>query len=95
MLMVSAIVSGPAHSIAQWWLAGQLRSPLTSFGDELAEAACAALRGTRVPAQSARLAPARRGRVTVELLSEDGGVAARAQATADLVPVEPERFEGA
>lgn len=46
MLMVNAIVTGPVHSIARRWLAGQLRSPLHAYLDELADAACAALSGT-------------------------------------------------
>jgi AcrR family transcriptional regulator len=45
MLVVTAIVTGPGHSIAQRWLAGQLDAPLSSFVDELADAAWAALRG--------------------------------------------------
>lgn len=47
MLMISAIVTGPAHTIAQRWLAGQLEDPLTGWVDDLTDAACAALRGTR------------------------------------------------
>jgi AcrR family transcriptional regulator len=45
MLLTTAIVSGPAHSIAQRWLAGHLDRPLTSFLDELTGAACAGLSG--------------------------------------------------
>jgi AcrR family transcriptional regulator len=43
MLLVTAIVSGPAHAIARRWLAGQLDAPLSAYTDELARAACAAL----------------------------------------------------
>jgi hypothetical protein len=102
MLLTTAIVSGPAHSIAQRWLAGHLDRPLTSFLDELATAACAGLSGTPAgagPAGTAgdsqaagaaapsprRPAPAR-GRVTLELLADDGSVVARGQATAPLGP---------
>jgi AcrR family transcriptional regulator len=86
MLMITAIVSGPAHAIARRWLAGQLGGPLTSFGDELADAAVAALRGTAVPARPVRLLPAESCRVTVELVAGTGGVVARGEATARLAP---------
>jgi AcrR family transcriptional regulator len=45
MLLVTAIVSGPAHVIARRWLAGQLDRPPTTFVDQLADAATAGLRG--------------------------------------------------
>jgi AcrR family transcriptional regulator len=86
MLVVSAIVNGPAHAIAQRWLAGQIDGPLTPFADELAAAAEAGLRGTEVPMRVARHAPAGRGRVTLELVAGDGRVVAQGQATAELVP---------
>jgi AcrR family transcriptional regulator len=88
MLMVSAIVSGPAHAIAQRWLAGQLESALTAFGDELAEAAWAGLRGTHVRLRPRRRALAQRGRVTLELLRDDGSVVAQGQSVAELVPLQ-------
>ena len=46
MLLISAVVSGPAHAIAQRWLAGQLDRPLTDFVDDLTDAACAGLCAT-------------------------------------------------
>jgi AcrR family transcriptional regulator len=89
MLLATAIVSGPAHAIAQRWLAGQLDRPLTSFLDELTTAACAGLAGTAARGAGrgrvARRAPAR-GRVTVEVLSDDGSVLAQGQAIAELTP---------
>ena len=54
MLLTTAIVSGPAHSIAQRWLAGHLDRPLTSFLDELTAAACAGLSGTPAGRQARR-----------------------------------------
>jgi AcrR family transcriptional regulator len=84
--MISAIVGGPAHAIARRWLAGQLDGPLTSFVDELADAALAGLRGTRVRARAGPATQARRGRVRIELLGEDGSVIAHGQATAQLGP---------
>jgi len=95
MLLISAVVSGPAHAIAQRWLAGHLDRPLTSFVDDLAGAACAGLTATadrgaagRGAAGRGRAAPPvpARGRVTLELLSEDGSVLAQGQATAQLTP---------
>jgi AcrR family transcriptional regulator len=86
MLMITAIVNGPAHAIAQRWLAGQLESPLADWVDELTDAACAALRGTRVRARPPRPAPPHRGRVTLELVSDDGSVIAQGRATAELLP---------
>jgi len=78
MLMVTAIVGGPAHALARRWLAGQLNVPLTAFAGELADAAWAGLRGTQVRSRPARPVPAR-GRVTIELLGDDGTVIARGQ----------------
>jgi AcrR family transcriptional regulator len=84
MVLITAIVSGPAHAIARRWLAGQLARAPTEFIDELALAAWAGLRGA--PA-TRTVAPRERppyGRVTLELLSADGNVLAHGRATADL-----------
>src|SRR5438105_2720089 len=54
MLLRNAVVTGPTHSIARSWLAGQLDSPLRTYVEELADAACAALTGA--PATSRRSA---------------------------------------
>ena len=95
MLLITSVVSGPAHAIAQRWLAGQVDRPLTSFVDALTDAACAGLRATAPsgPAsgdQAAGNEPAQpvptRGLVTLELLADDGSVLARGQATTPLVP---------
>jgi AcrR family transcriptional regulator len=45
MLMLTAVVSGPAHAIARRWLSGQVDRDLSEYVDELADAAWAALRG--------------------------------------------------
>jgi AcrR family transcriptional regulator len=92
MLVIAALVSGPAHAIARRWLAGQVHSPLTAFADELADAAWAGLRGSRVRARPAREVP-RRGRVTLELLAGDGSVVARGQSTAEVVTLRPDMSE--
>ena len=85
MLVISAIVTGPAHAIARRWLAGQLASPPTEFVDELTNAAWAGLRGTQVRTRPARRVPAA-GRLTLELICDDGSVLAQGQATAQLLP---------
>jgi AcrR family transcriptional regulator len=100
MLVLTAIVSGPAHLIAQRWLAGQLRRRPSSYVGELADAAFAALGagrsthegrspGTAAGADDAPAAavPAS-GRISLELLSADGEVLAHAQASAPLEPDE-------
>jgi len=90
MLLVSAIVSGPAHAIAQRWLAGHLSGPLTGFAEELTIAACAALGPGAAPAtarpgqpQTAPPAPVT-ARIHVDLVAGDGTVVARAGAGAPL-----------
>ncbi len=89
MLVLTAIVSGPAHAIARRWLAGQVRGPLTVFTGELADAAWAGLRGTPVPAPAGQAVPAT-GTLTLELVSADGAIVARGQATARLLPAADE-----
>lgn len=84
MLLITAIVSGPTHSIVRRWLAGQLREPLSRYLDELADAAWAGLQGTPVRSREVRRAPPELSRVTVELISGDGAVLAHGQATATL-----------
>jgi AcrR family transcriptional regulator len=85
MLVVTAIVSGPTHAIARRWLAGQLDQPPSGYLEELTDAAWAGLRGKPPPARSRRARP-QRGRVTLELVSDDGSVLARGRASAELVP---------
>jgi AcrR family transcriptional regulator len=85
MLVISAIVTGPAHAIAQRWLAGQLDSPPTAFADELADAAWAGLRGKPVRGRAERVTPADRGRLALELIADDGTVIAHGEATARLL----------
>jgi AcrR family transcriptional regulator len=84
MLVITAIVGGPAHAIARRWLAGHVSAPLTSFTDELADAAWAGLRGTQVRTRPAVQPPATNSRVTIELLSADGAVVGQGQVSAPL-----------
>jgi AcrR family transcriptional regulator len=84
MLVLTAIVTGPVHAIARRWLAGHLSSPLNAYLDELADAACAGLSGR--PANATHKPRSlTHGRITLELLSEDGSVVANGEATADLL----------
>jgi AcrR family transcriptional regulator len=95
MLVVTAIVNGPAHAIARRWLAGQVHEPLTSYADVLAGAACAGLSADGAEGD-ADAGPATRpdlgsplagsGRIKVELLDADGLVTGRGEATIRLAP---------
>lgn len=85
MVMFTAIVTGPAHAVAQRWLAGQLEAPLTSYVDELADAAVAGLTGSPVEPGRRPRQPAGGGRIRVQLLSDDGIVVAEGEAIAGLV----------
>jgi len=84
MLVITAIVSGPAHAIARRWLAGQLEAPPSEYLDELALAAWAGLRGTPATAAGVSRRPAV-GNITLELLSGEGRVLAHGRASAELV----------
>jgi AcrR family transcriptional regulator len=86
MLVLNAIVTGPTHAIARRWLARQITSPLHAYLDELTDAASAALSGT--PATAQRPAPAaRQGRLRLELVSDQGNIVGRGEATAQILAV--------
>jgi AcrR family transcriptional regulator len=89
MLMISAVVNGPAHAIAHRWLAGHLEARPLDYAHELADAACAGLSGTPVTGSAPLVTPRApgHGRLTVELLDESGDVRARGQAVTELVAV--------
>jgi len=78
MLLISAIVNGPAHAIARRWLAGQLESRPSTYVEVLADAAQAALLGRPLDTAPSPAA-ASYSRVTIEMLDEDGTVTARAE----------------
>jgi AcrR family transcriptional regulator len=86
MLMLNAIVAGPVHAIARRSLAGHLSSPLHTYEDELADAACAALSGTPASTRRRPRELARTGHIRLQLVSEDGSVIADGEATAQLSP---------
>jgi AcrR family transcriptional regulator len=87
MLVITAIVSGPAHAIARRWLAGYLEGSPTDYVDELADAAWAGIRGQPGGRRAVVAHGARRARVTLELLDEHGEVSARGNADAELAPL--------
>jgi AcrR family transcriptional regulator len=91
MLMLSAIVNGPAHAIARRWLAGHLDARPLDYARELTDAACAGLSGTPVtdgaPVITGNAPAPRHGRLTVELIDERGDISARGHAVAELVAV--------
>jgi AcrR family transcriptional regulator len=89
MLMISAIVNGPAHAIARRWLAGHLDARPIEYARELADAAWAGLSGDPVT-DGAPIVTGKtpgHGRLTVELLDERGEVSARGHAVTELVAV--------
>jgi AcrR family transcriptional regulator len=87
MLVITAIVTGPSHAIARRWLAGEIAAPLTSYVDELTDAACAALAGApAAKARPSRTSQPRRSRLRLELVADDGRVVAEGEATAELTP---------
>ena len=85
MLMLTAIVNGPAHAIARRWLAGHVSSPLQAHLEELADAATAALSGAPSRPRPKRSSLSQRGLIRLELLADDGSVLAGGQATAELL----------
>jgi AcrR family transcriptional regulator len=86
MLVLNAIVTGPTHALARRWLARQITSPLHAYLDELADSASAALSGT--PATTRRPAPAaQQGRLRLELVSDEGNIIGRGEATAEILAV--------
>jgi AcrR family transcriptional regulator len=84
MLVLNAIVTGPTHALARRWLAGQITSPLHAYLDELADSASAALSGTPVTTRPPAPA-ARQGRVRLELVSDEGNIIGRGEATAEIL----------
>jgi AcrR family transcriptional regulator len=91
MTIVVAVVTGPAHAIAQRWLAGQIRGPLVSYADDLVDAAVAGLSGTPSPRRRvARKVPAE-ARVRIQCVSDDGAVVCEGHAIAELAPVTSNR----
>jgi AcrR family transcriptional regulator len=81
MVVISAIVGGPAHAIARRWLAGNLDRSPTTYVEELTDAAVAGLTGTPAPGREPRPAS---GRMTIELFADDGAVVARGEACTQL-----------
>jgi AcrR family transcriptional regulator len=88
-LVITAIVSGPAHAIARRWLSGQLEQRPADFVGALSDAAWSALRGTPLASAAGTTRPRdgdnpRTGRVRIELLGDDGTVLASGEARAAL-----------
>jgi len=84
MMVVVALVTGPAHAIARRWLAGQLGGSLLDPLDDLVEATSAALGGVPGARRRPRRARAVEGRVQVQLLDATGNVVAEGEAVAEL-----------
>ncbi|WP_067650593.1 TetR/AcrR family transcriptional regulator [Nocardia harenae] len=82
MAVIVAIVTGPAHALAQQWLAGQLSGTVSAHLDDLVDAAVAGLSGSPAPPRPA--AAAVRGRLRIQLLDAAGGVLAEGETEAAL-----------
>jgi hypothetical protein len=78
-----AVVTGPAHHMCQYWLVDRenLKSPIGLL-DVLTDAAVAGITGTPTDGMGERRA--RRGRITVELVDDDGNPAGSASADVEL-----------
>jgi len=85
MLVVNAIVSGPVHAIGRRWLARDVdstcRTPWTSSPTPRARGCAGRRCGRRSVAQPAP----RCGRVSLQLVADDGQVLAEGEATAELL----------
>ncbi|WP_019926779.1 TetR/AcrR family transcriptional regulator [Nocardia sp. BMG111209] len=86
MTVVVALVTGPAHAIAQQWLAGQLPGSASEFAEHLIAAAVAGLTGTPA-APPSRPGPVE-GRIRIQLLDADGAVVGEGDGVARLHPPE-------
>ncbi|QPP10265.1 TetR/AcrR family transcriptional regulator [Streptomyces bathyalis] len=87
LVVVIAVVNGPAHAVAQRWLAGQLHGSLNDYADDLVNAAVAGLTGSPTTKPSLTAARPTEGRMRVQLLAGDGRVVAEGEATAQLTAV--------
>ena len=92
MLMLTAIVTGPAHAIARRWLAGHLELAAARL-PRRARRRClrGAERDARERATRASLA-SRRGRIRLELIADDGSVIADGETTTELIPAARKGF---
>lgn len=84
MVVMVAVVTGPAHAIAQRWLAGQISGPLVSYADDLIDAAVAGLSGSPTPRRHRKRRPPIEGRIRLQLLADDGTVVAEGEGVAEL-----------
>ncbi|MBP2327756.1 AcrR family transcriptional regulator [Kibdelosporangium banguiense] len=82
-----AIVTGPAHAIAQRWLADGGQGSLLRHADVLAQAATAGLGATPVPVPPSPHRPAT-ARIRIELLDDDGAPLASGRTELRLDPSE-------
>jgi hypothetical protein len=73
IVMLGAIVAGPAHAIARRWLQGQLRGELLDYLDELVDAATAAVSRPGAGGSSRRRAIGvpKQSRIRLELVADD------------------------
>jgi AcrR family transcriptional regulator len=86
MVVMVAVVTGPAHAIAQRWLAGQIGGSLVDYADDLIDAAVAGLSECPTPRRTRKRRQPVEGRVRLQLLADDGSVVAEGEGVAELHP---------
>jgi hypothetical protein len=89
MTIVVAVVTGPAHAIAQRWLAGQIRGPLVGYADDLIDAAVAGLGGAPASRRRRARKPPAEARIRIQCMADDGALVCEGHAIAELTPVSP------
>ncbi|BBU24737.1 TetR/AcrR family transcriptional regulator [Mycobacterium xenopi] len=84
MVVIVAVVTGPAHAIAQRWLAGQIGGSLLSYADDLIDAAVASLSGNPTSRRQRKRKLPTTGHVRLQLVADDGTVVAEGEAVTAL-----------
>lgn len=90
MVVVVAVVTGPAHALAQRWLAAQLPGSLLDYAQDLTDAAVAGISGS--PGKRRYRRPPHQGRIRLQLLGDDGSIVAEGEALTTLT--RPPRQDG-
>jgi AcrR family transcriptional regulator len=87
IVVMVAVVHGPAHAVAQRWLAGQIGGSLISYADDLIDAAVAGLSDGPTSRRRRTRRPPVEGHIRIQLLADDGSVVSEGQGVAELNPV--------
>lgn len=84
VVVMVAVLTGPAHAIAQRWLAGQIGGSLVSYADDLIDAAVAGLSGNPTSRRQRKPKQPIAGHIRVQLVADDGSVVAEGEGIAEL-----------